>query len=100
MPFATRLRSARFFCVFAIMAFLICWDMYLVLFGTRSGVFFVMAAGRLWMGANYSYGVWESFACQADPILRSFCWATQFERWEQFLKVVGFGIHKLGNQGP
>jgi hypothetical protein len=24
-----------------------------------------MAAGRVYMGANYSYGVWEGFALQA-----------------------------------
>ena len=31
-----------------------------------------MEAGRLKIGARYSFGVWESFGCQASPILRTF----------------------------
>jgi hypothetical protein len=31
-----------------------------------------MAFGRIWQHAEYSYGVWESLAHQANTILRSF----------------------------
>jgi hypothetical protein len=50
-----------------------------------------MAFGRVWQHAEYSYGVWESFAHQASTIQRTHFCGPHIEKYKHIFHLFGFG---------